>query len=65
MKNLLQTIATHQTKSEKIEKIAAELDKAIQTGSAQHFVQWHNSKVTPDKHISPNWFEQYRKEAGL
>ena len=65
MENLLQTISTHQSKSEKIDKLAAELDTAIQSGTAEHFIAWHNAKSTHDKHISPSWLAQYRKECGL
>lgn len=62
--NLLKTIQSHQEKQVRITEIVDELDNLLQEGSAEHFIQWHNSKATQDRHISPSWYNLYLTENG-
>lgn len=61
MKQLQQSIQSYATKSEKIDKLADELNNEIQKGSAQHFINWHNSKATASNRISESWVAEYEK----
>ncbi len=60
--NILKTIESHQSRQNRITGIMAELDTALQVGTAEHFISWHNSKATASNRISSSWYEQYLKE---
>lgn len=62
--NLLKTLETFKIKESHVNGIMAELHDALQEGTAEHFIEWHNSNAIPDRQISPDWYKQYLKECG-
>lgn len=62
--NLLKTLESNQAKQSNINGIMSELYTALQSGTAEHFISWHNSKATASNRISSSWYEQYLKECG-
>lgn len=53
------------TKQSQVNGMINELMDVIQSGTAEHFIEWHNSKATANNRISPDWYKQYLTENGL
>ena len=65
MSNPLIILEKELTKQSQVNGMINELNEVIQSGTAEHFIKWHNSKVTANNHISPDWYKQYLTENGL
>lgn len=62
MKNPLKILEAHLIKQSQVNGIISEMIDIVKAGTAEHFIEWHNSKATKDRQISPDWYKQYNKE---
>lgn len=61
---VVDALETYMDKQRHVTGIMAELSQVLQEGTAEHFIDWHNSKATAANRISKDWLKQYKKECG-